>query len=64
VDAGELATHLGVPPFPTPIDASTYAAAGLPWFELDDRASGHVRPVAGAPPRTIRDVDAEREDSH
>jgi hypothetical protein len=64
VDARELAAQLGVPPFPTPIDASTYAAAGLPWFELDDRASGQVRPVGGAPPRTIGDVDAEREDSH
>ncbi|HEX6012568.1 MAG TPA: hypothetical protein VFY87_12360 [Geminicoccaceae bacterium] len=64
VNARELAAHLGAPPFPTPIDASTYAAAGLPWFELDDGASGHVRPAAGGPPRTIREVDVEREDSH
>jgi hypothetical protein len=64
VDARELAAEIGAPPFSTPIDASTYAAAGLPWFELDDRASGQVRPAGGAPPRTIRDVDTEREDSH
>jgi hypothetical protein len=64
VDAHDVAARLGVPPFPTPIDASSYAAAGLPWFELDDRASGHVDPVGGPPPRTIGDVDLKREDSH
>jgi hypothetical protein len=60
VDARELAAQIGAPPFPTPIDASTYAAAGLPWFELDDSASGRVDPAGGAPPRTIGDVDADQ----
>jgi hypothetical protein len=64
VDAGWLAAGLSAPPFPTPIDASTYAAAGLPWFELDDAASCRVDPAGGAPPRTIGDVDADRENPH
>jgi hypothetical protein len=63
-DARWLAASTGAPALPTPIDASTYAAAGLPWFGLDDHGLGQVAPAGGAPPRTIRDVDAERDESH
>ena len=32
----------GQPPPPTPVDAKTYTAAGLPWFELYDEKKGDL----------------------
>jgi hypothetical protein len=55
VAAQHFVALTGRPPPPTPIDAATYARAGLPWFDLYDEAAGTVRPAGGAPPRTIRD---------
>ena len=52
VDARWLAARTGRH-YPTPIDAATYAAAGLPWFDLDDDAAGAVEPSVA--PRPERD---------
>jgi hypothetical protein len=49
VEATWLAARTGRH-YPSPIDADTYAAAGLPWFELDDGAEGAVEPHSGPPP--------------
>ena len=58
--AQDFAALTGRAPPPTPIDAATYARAGLPWFDLYDEAAGTVGPAGGAPPRTVRDRDRER----
>lgn len=60
VDSGWFAELTGTPPPPTPIDAATYRAAGLPWFALYDEDAASLRPVGGSPPRTIGDRDRER----
>src|SRR4051794_10049465 len=61
VAAQHYAALTGRTPPPTPIDAETYARAGLPWFDLYDEAANTVLPAGGAPPRTIRDHDLERD---
>lgn len=40
VDAGAYQRITGEAAPPSPIDAATYAAHGLPWFDLDDAALG------------------------
>jgi hypothetical protein len=49
----------GRQPPPTPIDARTYAAAGLPWFDLFDEDMPTLAPSGGAPARTIGERDRE-----
>lgn len=51
----------GETPPPTPIDAATYTAHGLPWFDLYDEGRGDIGPserLTGA--TTIAAVDVER----
>ena len=50
VEATWLASRTGRH-YPSPIDAASYAAAGLPWFELDDGAEDAVEPAGGPPPK-------------
>jgi hypothetical protein len=46
---------------PTPIDAATYNAHGLPWFDLYDEAQGDIAPSTRlAQAKTIAERDAER----
>jgi hypothetical protein len=46
---------------PTPIDAATYTAHGLPWFDLYDEARGDIAPsTLLAQAKTIAERDAER----
>jgi hypothetical protein len=46
---------------PTPIDAKTYTAHGLPWFDLYDESKGDVAPSERlAQAKTIAERDAER----
>ena len=48
-------------PPPTPIDAATYNAHGLPWFDLYDDAQGDIAPSTRlAQAKTIAERDAER----
>lgn len=56
VDAAWLAAATGSTA-PTPITASDYAAAGLPWFELADADLPTVVPWGGAPARTVKEQD-------
>ena len=49
VEADWLAARTGRH-YPSPIDAASYAAAELPWFELGDDAEGAVEPMGGPPP--------------
>ena len=43
----------------SPIDARSYAEAGLPWFDLDDADDATVAPGAEAPPRTVGERDRD-----
>jgi hypothetical protein len=55
----------GEEPPPTPIDAATYTAHGLPWFDLYDEAQGDIAPSALlAEAKTIAERDAERRVVH
>jgi hypothetical protein len=58
VAAEHFALLTGRPPPPTPIDAGTYARAGLPWFELADAAADTV-----ALPGASQDAAGEEEDT-
>jgi len=49
IDADWLAARTGRH-YPSPIDAASYAAAGLPWLELGDGNEGAVEPAGGPPP--------------
>jgi hypothetical protein len=60
VDSRWFAALTGTPPPPTPIDAATYAAAGLPWFALYDQDAAALDPAGGPPPRTVRERGRER----
>jgi len=52
---------MGEEPPPTPIDAATYNAHGLPWFDLYDEAQGDIAPSTRlAQAKTITERDAER----
>ncbi|MFZ1430504.1 MAG: M12 family metallopeptidase [Geminicoccaceae bacterium] len=59
VDAGSFAALTGLQPPDMPIDAATYTAHGLPWFELDDAAQDAVAPAAGGRLRTVAERDAQ-----
>jgi hypothetical protein len=51
----------GAEPPPTPIDAATYTAHGLPWFALYDEARGDIAASARlAEAKTVAERDAER----
>jgi hypothetical protein len=58
VNSDQYQELTGQSPPPTPIDAQTYAAHGLPWFELYDEGLPHLPP---APPlsgvKTIHELD-------
>lgn len=45
---------------PSPIDAASYTAAGLPWFDIYDEAEDTLAPAAPQPPRTIGERDLAR----
>ena len=45
---------------PSPIDAASYARAGLPWFDIYDEGEATVAPAAADPPRTIGARDRAR----
>ena len=59
VDAADFRKLTGREPPATPIDAETYAAHGLPWFELYDEPAGSVTPGEGARVKTVAERDAE-----
>lgn len=61
--APHFATLTGGTPPPTPIDAETYARAGLPWFEIYDQDLGTVGPAGGPPPRTVGEHEGERDEA-
>jgi hypothetical protein len=44
VNSAQYRSITGQAPPPTPIDARTYTAHGLPWFELYDESQGDVAP--------------------
>ena len=59
VNSAQFFAITGVAPPPTPIDAYTYTAHGLPWFDLYDEAQGDVAPpdeLSGAKTITARDA--------
>jgi hypothetical protein len=61
VDSRQYQQITGEAPPPTPVDAATYTARGLPWFDLYDEERGDIQPsgrLAGA--TTIAARDAER----
>lgn len=60
VNGAQWQALTGRPPPPTPIDAATYAAHGLPWFDLFDEDAATLASARGATIRTIRARDAER----
>ena len=59
VDSHQFSELTGRQPPPTPIDAATYAAAGLPWFDLFDEDAPTLSPAGGAPEQTIGKRDRE-----
>ncbi|MFL6281187.1 MAG: hypothetical protein ACJ731_13805 [Vicinamibacterales bacterium] len=56
IAAREWPAITGEKPPPSPIDAATYTAAGLPWFELYDEQAGDL-----APPETLARIKSIRE---
>ena len=61
VDSRQYEQITGEAPPPTPVDAATYTARGLPWFDLYDEERGDIEPserLAGA--ATIAEGDTER----
>jgi hypothetical protein len=60
VDSRSYVDLAGKTPPPTPIDAATYTAAGLPWFDLYDELEGTLAPDAESRLKTIRERDRER----
>lgn len=56
VDTRAFTTLTGRRPPPTPIDATTYAAYGLPWFALYDEALGDIEPAG--PLAGVKSVDS------
>jgi hypothetical protein len=61
VDSRRYREITGEDPPPTAVDAATYTAHGLPWFDLYDEERGDIKPserLAGAP--SIAAIDAER----
>lgn len=59
LDSRRVAELTGEPALPTPVDAAAYAAAGLPWFDLDDADASALDPRGGSPPRTVAARDRE-----
>ena len=58
VNSDQYQELTGESPLPTPIDARTYAAHGLPWFELYDEGLPHLPPAAPLiRVKTIRELD-------
>jgi len=59
LEAGQVAALSGQAAPPGPVDAASPAAAGLPWFALDDGPEATLDPRGGPPPRTRADRDRE-----
>jgi len=60
VNSDQYRELTGKSPPPTPIDAKTYVAHGLPWFDLYDEGLPHLPPAApliGV--KTIRELDTQ-----
>lgn len=55
VDSRAFAALTGRRPPPTPVDAATYTAYGLPWFALYDEALGDIAPAPAL--EGVRPVD-------
>lgn len=52
---------IGRDPPKTPIDAATYTAHGLPWFDLYDEAAASLPTARGQEIKTVRERERERD---
>jgi hypothetical protein len=58
VNSDQYRELTGKSPPPTPVDAKTYAAHGLPWFDLYDEGLPHLPPAVPLKDvKTIRELD-------